>query len=680
MTFSKLFGSLDLFKQPLFLRVSRQEKSSTNFGIFISVLIYIFLTYSFFQNDYFKKLNPLISSQTTTSYHRPYIQYQDKPLAFSITDLNGKIYLDPSFFTFVVYASSGIMSPSGDLEFDYTEKTFHVCNESDADNTQDWLFLKGNYCLDQSSFDLEGGIGEDIMKNLQIHLYSCQNQTNSNVICRSPEEIDAFFDLKNLNLIYMNTFFQAKDYEQPTINKLSSQLYKLDSQLSSLVTINFQQAQLITDETQFFSSENNILDTLAYDQEKLEYGRLTNISSPVASVIFYSSDNILIMSRTYQKLSEAIAVLGGLLSFFTVCGRIISSVDKSLFMTTLLMNFLYSFQQPNNPYSDKSPPKNSPRAFSFHSVKKTQRFNEKTLNECIQNVVNNNDKNINDNNINDNNVIDNNINDNNINDNKSNMLQLIKPDITNNLRTSHEILITPENTKCTKLHIELEKLQEKILGEDSFIEENSPKRHSAPISCRKQPNIWDSARNKILKTSKLMMIFGRTRFFGPQNSDKGKSVDEFLKFRDQKNNLVFTNFDYIKYCMKKMFRIAINLKEKLFIRARETFENEIDIVKILQRIQDIEKLKYLLLDENQMALFNILEKPMIYVDENRNPNRTSFSLVFGPKKISSKVQVEKAFEYYKELEKEKEMDPIDLKLFHLVDKRFKTFQKYFKTN
>ena len=115
------------------------------------------------------------------------------------------------------------------------------------------------------------------------------------------------------------------------------------------------------------------------------------------------------------------------------------------------------------------------------------------------------------------------------------------------------------------------------------------------------------------------------------------------------------------------------------MRAQETFENEIDIIQILQRIQDIEKLKYLLLNENQIALFNILEKPMIYVDEIRNPNRTSLSLILGPKRIKTQIQVQQAFEYYQELEKGREMDEIDKKLFHLVDKRFKTFQKYFKT-
>ena len=141
----------------------------------------------------------------------------------------------------------------------------------------------------------------------------------------------------------------------------------------------------------------------------------------------------------------------------------------------------------------------------------------------------------------------------------------------------------------------------------------------------------------------------------------------------------FNFFDFLKLTLKSIFRIKKTFVEKLFLRSRKIFEKEIDIVKILKRIQDIEKLKYLLMSEKQIALFDVLEKPMIYLDEEVAMDGSSF--VLKSKRSSVKENINPAYNYYLELEKRsKELDPIDLKLFLLVDKRFKTYKRYFTKN
>jgi len=44
--------------------------------------------------------------------------------------------------------------------------------------------------------------------------------------------------------------------------------------------------------------------------------------------------------------------------------------------------------------------------------------------------------------------------------------------------------------------------------------------------------------------------------------------------------------------------------------------------------------------------------------------------------VDSKIR--KAFDYYQQLDKKLVRDPIDEKLYILIDKRFKTYQKYSK--
>ena len=83
-------------------------------------------------------------------------------------------------------------------------------------------------------------------------------------------------------------------------------------------------------------------------------------------------------------------------------------------------------------------------------------------------------------------------------------------------------------------------------------------------------------------------------------------------------------------------------------------------------------MKSLFLSEAQISLFNVLEKPTIYVDNLEKERKIGFSHHFD-----LRDKMEQAFDYYLELEKKQVMDPIDKKLFDLVDRRFKIYKKHF---
>ena len=134
---------------------------------------------------------------------------------------------------------------------------------------------------------------------------------------------------------------------------------------------------------------------------------------------------------------------------------------------------------------------------------------------------------------------------------------------------------------------------------------------------------------------------------------------------DKSQQIKFNIFEFCKLAIKKLLKIRLTFKEKLYMRAQEVFEGEIDIVRILQRLQDIEKLKFLLLNEHQLVLFDFLDKPMIWIDENKEKAA-----------IESKMSSNefKAFTSYQELENKVDCDQIDNKLKLLIGKRFKRYK------
>lgn len=63
--------------------------------------------------------------------------------------------------------------------------------------------------------------------------------------------------------------------------------------------------------------------------------------------------------------------------------------------------------------------------------------------------------------------------------------------------------------------------------------------------------------------------------------------------------------------------------EKMILQAEEIFEKEIDFVTILEKLQEIEKLKFLLLSPTQLSLFNLLGKPTLYLDVDEDKKNNS---------------------------------------------------------
>ena len=79
---------------------------------------------------------------------------------------------------------------------------------------------------------------------------------------------------------------------------------------------------------------------------------------------------------------------------------------------------------------------------------------------------------------------------------------------------------------------------------------------------------------------------------------KSNVIKDFKKFQTiNNNNLQISFWEYFKFNLHKVFRCCKKaFKEELFMKAQGIYEKEIDIVNILQRLHDIEKLKLVFIE------------------------------------------------------------------------------------
>ena len=88
---------------------------------------------------------------------------------------------------------------------------------------------------------------------------------------------------------------------------------------------------------------------------------------------------------------------------------------------------------------------------------------------------------------------------------------------------------------------------------------------------------------------------------------------------------------------------GLRFKNILYEKAKNKLENYFDVVTFITKMQEIEMLKYLLLNEKQIKMFNFLSKPSISKEINSN----EINMKFIQKKKSDMVDIEEFQEIIK---------------------------------
>lgn len=63
-----------------------------------------------------------------------------------------------------------------------------------------------------------------------------------------------------------------------------------------------------------------------------------------------------------------------------------------------------------------------------------------------------------------------------------------------------------------------------------------------------------------------------------------------------------------------VFQSNKSVRHQLIRKAEKTYNEDLDLVNLMRKLHDLDKLKILLLDEDQLVLFNFLSKPVINID------------------------------------------------------------------
>jgi len=220
-----------------------------------------------------------------------------------------------------------------------TEHPLKFCNYSDFplinsqqfDNTQ----LKFTLCPVNNNFNLYGYWNEEKINYLQISIERCKNFTNSEIVCKSPEEITKYISETgaNLNLYSIDSKISINNNTHPVEFLTAGQYKYVIPEYFKKTTYKIQTENILTDNGFFFNSNENIkffkiveeyTDIRLIDEEKFQLLVFEIYSSNISETYF----------RRYIKVPDILASIGGILKLFSIgflyLNTIFSNVEKNI--------------------------------------------------------------------------------------------------------------------------------------------------------------------------------------------------------------------------------------------------------------------------------------------------------------------------------------------------------------
>jgi len=358
--FKALFKKTDAFGETVNLQFQKKPKFNTIFGGILTILIYsltLGLIISLIEKI-IKKNEPRTNSSTLYYEYAPTINFLKDDIKFGFGFYTSSIeeFNDPSYFTwsvtkFILDKRNGFSLTKPLVSYDLCKNTPKLFDTAKYNYTDQAIAnqMDNFYCLSDYNTSAEGSFSRDYFENLQIEMFKCKNgtaETPSNVTCKTEQEINDKLQGGYFEFYYTNRYIDVTDYVNPVKEFLDVYFITLDPFNARFSDFYLKRVNITSDEGAIFE-EKVTQEYVMFDH----YRELFDIKSSESLIIsFYvnSGKNFLDLYRTYFKLTDMAAVVGGIFNVCIVVGEILTRFVSEVQVKIKILNTLYFFDTPSN--------------------------------------------------------------------------------------------------------------------------------------------------------------------------------------------------------------------------------------------------------------------------------------------------------------------------------------------
>jgi hypothetical protein len=705
---SLFLKSIDIFGQGIELRIGKDKKSKTNLGGILSIIMAGMLLAMFSLNvgDVLNRKNPQISveQQVSADYPNLVLDQQTFPFSISLTNNGNRGVYKPNYFKYSVRLKSGLTTADSLNETEYelvncTKKYFPRVSE-DLYNS---LNMNQNLCINNQNITISGSWSKDYIAYLVLKISICKDSAS----CAPIDEIKRYLKDSTWfwNIYFQNTNINPQSFEDPVKYTLMNfyKMIKLDSY--KIIEFYMRPQTLKSDEGLFFET-NNLNHSIAYDYDIFDEGTFDDSNTLVEFNILVSKNNF-VYHRTYIKVQNILASVGGLSTLIRTSFLIICYIFSIVKRDEVILNKIFEFDLRDEADDYR---RRSRRSFirRLHEIK-NERQKE------LQEIENENNKELNNKfRLNDNELVKQRTiqstgggSNHQLNRNSS-----IEKELLNTANFSNSTYQKVKDSKMSKISIKEEKSKEEEEDNKKFEPTKLPstlqKKIKRPSFSRAiQKTIAERIRRKnalileqqqlatnkpinidiapiSIETSQFATNFPLTSLANDpltlnENKDKTKrrkvsEARELLdmlerKFKKHKLKFTFLEAIFAFLCCSMFQKKSLVTKKKLYDKSNFVVEEFLDITYIIQKLEEFEKFKIVLFKSEQLALFNFISKELISLDGEKTKNHSMTKLKALNKDKEHLADI--ILKYRKKIDNNQNLNNIDKKLFSLLDEEFK---------
>ena len=514
--------------------------------------------------------------------------------------------------------------------------------------TQFRQFDFSNYrCLPQQDLTLEGDQDESTFLTFRFMLRICNNQTDGG-ICKSIDVIQKKLQDKFFYLNFPDITVDVDDYEHPFIENSRSRIVAVSTTQTQYLHINLQQVNFSSDTSPLFNdpkktSISNLVSSQLMSMP-ITAGTLSQYNSlnyPLVNIYFTSSKDVLSISRRYMKIQEVLANAAGVANFLLVIGWILTSLHSNLTLMSHVFNNLYSFKNEdsakghlsNTTYKDVGDlsPTNSPLA-DLRSLEPTKLLDTKDQNQPSKEITAFGER---------------------------------KKDENNPMKLLHK---NPQYFEITKIKNDQHRQTEEIIPEERIRIEQAE--IVIPVEGVVQENDENKCVSENPETKKIKIELSLTKNISEVN-EKLTNFQNYLRSKKHKKHLNFNTLTYVKAKFNLMTRRNLSKNQKDIIQAENLFPQETDIINIMIKLQEIDKLKYLLLSDEQISLFKLIEKPVLLCDGQQYEENNALIQMSGISMNCKNDKRNEELNSYKILLENQSKSEVDQRILKLLEDQVK---------
>ncbi|EAR97898.2 zinc knuckle protein (macronuclear) [Tetrahymena thermophila SB210] len=672
---------LDIYGVPIRVNFKNEEIHKTSFGALMSFAVFIItgLAVYFYGQELFNRNNPIVitSEQYVKNPQRMDIDKTQQIIVMGFNNSTGQTVYEPS----VIQVSASISK----LKKIYNETTqgyqnslqstsliIRPCNRQDIrvgeiNSYFDSLPLSNYFCFDDNQeVYIEGDYSGDVYSKVDVFFSQCKNSTQpGSVVCKPQEQIDK---------VTSNLFFLAYMLDKivdPTNldNPFSYQGINLETQTSA------QQSQQYTAffENYYIQSDTGLITQQVNEKRDFLYvqSRSDNLYGKPGLLIQFTlrpyKNKQLFMQRRYMKFSDLIAQLGGIIKLLTLIGFAVTYPFARLHLNKEIINSIFDFnftlsEKKLQIEDDNQTEKDQAAEIEFNKQKKLQtefnrqfklmqnqqdldsKLNEEDQNQCNNSEVNQRSKK---------------------QQASKKLFDQEKPTEQQQLailspNNKDSQLLKKENLKILQINnsVETDLSNNKIIKRS--YESNFKKRE--PFKNLRESDYTQEDRNE------SQHIRRETQQI-QENSQIVKSLMDSIKIilNPLKAIIKLTIIEYIKYFSSSNSK-QLKQKKEFIQNGFKKVSNHLDIENILNKLQELEKLKQVVLNEDQLKLFELLPRPVLRSDSSESQSNQGNSFYDKINKTYEE-KVDDAFQSLANILNKPKKSQRDIQLIQLLDKK-----------